>query len=79
MSVIPGGKIPSGEMTPYYIQIMSCTNCSFNKTSPLNDADISLAEMLGGKTSYDWLNNIPDNSDTDLVEIRFKNNRKDFL
>jgi cell fate regulator YaaT (PSP1 superfamily) len=35
-------------------------------------------EMLGGKTSFDWLNDIPDNSLSDIIEVRFKNNRKEF-
>jgi cell fate regulator YaaT (PSP1 superfamily) len=37
------------------------------------------AELLGGKTSFDWLNDIPDNSLLDIVEVRFKNNRKEFF
>ncbi len=55
---------------------MSCTNCSFNKAH--NGTDTIPTELLGGKTSYDWLNDIPDNSTSDIVEIRFKNNRKEF-
>jgi cell fate regulator YaaT (PSP1 superfamily) len=57
---------------------MSCSNCSFNKISLPGDTELSISEMLGGKTSYDWLSDIPDISDIDLVEVRFKNNRKEF-
>lgn len=57
---------------------MACTNCSFNKILSQNHIDTMPAELLGGKTSYDWLNDIPDNSTSDIVEIRFKNNRKEF-
>lgn len=57
---------------------MSCTNCSFNKILSQNDIDIPI-ELLGGKTSYDWLSDIPDTSTTDIVEVRFKNNRKEFF
>lgn len=53
---------------------MSCFNCSFKH----NETDSFPGELLGGKTSYDWLKDIPDNSTTDLVEVRFKNNRKEF-
>ena len=57
---------------------MACFNCSFNKTQNHNELDTLPAELFGGKTSFDWLKDIPDNSTTDIVEIRFKNNRKDF-
>lgn len=57
---------------------MSCTNCSFHKTSGQNEADTLPLELIGGKTSFDWLKDIPDNSATDLIEVRFKNNRKEF-
>lgn len=56
---------------------MGCSNCSFNNI--LNETNIMSPELLGGKTSYDWLKDIPDNSLTDLIEVRFKNNRKDFF
>ncbi len=57
---------------------MACFNCSFNKQGN-NDTGTMPAELLGGKTSFDWLKDIPDNSFSDIVEIRFKNNRKDFF
>ncbi|HEX3008434.1 MAG TPA: regulatory iron-sulfur-containing complex subunit RicT [Bacteroidales bacterium] len=57
---------------------MACSNCSFNKTSNHNDSSTVATEMLGGKTSFDWLNDIPDNSLSDIIEVRFKNNRKEF-
>jgi cell fate regulator YaaT (PSP1 superfamily) len=56
---------------------MACTNCSLNKILSQNNIDIPV-ELVGGKTSYDWLNDIPDNSASDIVEVRFKNNRKEF-
>lgn len=57
---------------------MACSNCSFNKTGN-SDSNIMSAELLGGKTSFDWLKDIPDNSLSDIIEVRFKNNRKDFF
>lgn len=47
---------------------MSCTGCSFNNSisGEANDA-------------YDWLNDLPDTeSETDIVEIKFKSTRKEF-
>lgn len=57
---------------------MACFNCSFNKAHNQNEVDTLPTELLGGKTTFDWLKDIPDNSTSDIIEIRFKNNRKDF-
>ena len=57
---------------------MSCTNCSFNKISPA-DNEFNIATLTVRNSSYDWLNDVQDEfSITDLVEVKFKNNRKEF-
>lgn len=58
---------------------MGCANCSFNKISSNNDDTVSTG-IFGCSTSYDWLNDLPETSGiSDLVEARFKNNRKAFF
>lgn len=58
---------------------MACTNCNFNKIQINSTTSIS-ADIFGGRTSYDWLGDLPDMaSTTDIVEVRFKNNRKEFF
>jgi cell fate regulator YaaT (PSP1 superfamily) len=58
---------------------MSCTNCSFNNTSPGRNEFI-ITESAERNSSYDWLNDVQDEfSITDLVEVKFKNNRKEFF
>ena len=55
---------------------MSCTNCSFS--SPGRDA-FAIQDSTERNSSYDWLNDVQDDfSITDLVEVKFKNNRKEF-
>jgi cell fate regulator YaaT (PSP1 superfamily) len=57
---------------------MSCTNCSFNKDSSARD-EFTITEIAERNSSYDWLNDVPDDfSITDIVEVKFKNNRKEF-
>lgn len=56
---------------------MSCTNCANQKIDTLNKTNIT-SGFLGGKSSYDWLGDIQDIIETNIVEVRFKNNRKDF-
>lgn len=58
---------------------MSCSNCTFNKIYP-EDQNNSLTGLLAGNTSYDWLGDLPDlPNSSNIVEIRFKNNRKGFF
>lgn len=58
---------------------MSCTNCSFNKISPGKD-EFAMLDIAERNSSYDWLSDVQDDfSITDLVEVRFKNNRKEFF
>ena len=57
---------------------MSCTNCSFGKISYGKD-EFEILESTERNSSYDWLNDVQDDfSITDLVEVKFKNNRKEF-
>lgn len=57
---------------------MSCTNCSFNKISSA-DHEFTITAISERNSSYDWLNDVQDEfSITDLVEVKFKNNRKEF-
>jgi len=58
---------------------MSCTNCTFNKISSDNH-DITIQNFMVGNSSYDWLGDLPEEPGTsDIVEVRFKNNRKGFF
>ncbi len=57
---------------------MSCTNCSFGKITYGKD-EFEILESTERNSSYDWLNDVQDDfSITDLVEVKFKNNRKEF-
>lgn len=60
---------------------MSCVNCAakalLNKSE--NPVEIS-GEICGKLDSYDWLNHLPgDQSEQLVVEVRFKNTRKEFF
>ena len=57
---------------------MGCASCSFNKIHTENNALLS-TNIFGSSTSYDWLKDLPDTAEkSDIVEIRFKDNRKGF-
>jgi cell fate regulator YaaT (PSP1 superfamily) len=60
---------------------MSCVNCSAKEI--LNKANLSnelAGDACGKLDSYDWLNDLPIKvSDSAIVEIRFKNTRKEFF
>lgn len=63
---------------------MSCSGCTFDKgikekLSSSENSDIFL-DFCSKLKTYDWLKDLPDTSETsDLVEIRFKNTRKEFF
>ena len=57
---------------------MGCANCSFNKIHTENTSFLS-GNIFGSSSSYDWLKDLPDTAEqSDIVEIRFKDNRKGF-
>ncbi|MBN2613082.1 MAG: hypothetical protein JXB00_16135 [Bacteroidales bacterium] len=60
---------------------MSCANCTFGaglRKSP-NNSDVTVTSCNKFDT-YDWLNDLPDTSRySDIVEVRFKNTRKEFF
>lgn len=57
---------------------MSCSNCPSKGSYDINTIDITESEY-SKQSPYDWLKDIPASiSDSRLVEISFKNNRKDF-
>ena len=57
---------------------MGCASCSFKKIHAENH-DLLSTNIFGSRTSYDWLKNLPENSNTsDIVEVRFKDNKKGF-
>lgn len=61
---------------------MSCATCPakalLDNTSP--EGLLSTESSCGKLNSYDWLKGLPGNStDSNLMEIRFKNTRKDFF
>ena len=57
---------------------MSCNNCpskGFSDTDTIQDIETKYAK----NTAYDWLKELPESMDkSNLVEVSFKNNRKDF-
>lgn len=58
---------------------MGCTNCNFKKISSA-DANATFSNIFGCSTSYDWLEDLPDaHHVSDIIEVRFKNNRKNFF
>ena len=62
---------------------MSCINCSFQKESDLFSYEKDTPDILQNSCtkldSYDWLNDLPGTSNnSELVEVRFKNTRKEF-
>jgi cell fate regulator YaaT (PSP1 superfamily) len=57
---------------------MSCSTCPTRGL--LNTTEISAENSCGKLQTYDWLKDIPDTTnEIDMVEIRFKNTRKDFF
>ena len=55
---------------------MSCSNCSFGKDLKENP---NISKYFGKLDAYSWLNDLHDTSSgTDIVEVRFKNTRKEF-
>lgn len=57
---------------------MGCANCSFNKIQTGQQENLS-TNFFGSSSSYDWLKDLPEIGDTsDIVEVRFKDNRKGF-
>ena len=62
---------------------MGCENCIMSKIKNNNSSSIQISERdlnsCNKLNTYDWLKNLPDASDTEnLVEIQFKNTRKEF-
>lgn len=58
---------------------MGCSNCTINKIHSDN-YDITINNLVASNSSYDWLSDLPEVPGTvDIVEIRFKNNRKGFF
>lgn len=57
---------------------MGCTNCSFNKIQTGQQESLSI-NFFGSSSAYDWLKDLPNSPDlSNLVEVRFKDNRKVF-
>lgn len=57
---------------------MGCASCSFNKIHTENTSILS-GNVFGSSSSYDWLKDLPDTAEkSDIVEVRFKDNRKGF-
>ena len=55
---------------------MNCTSCQVHKMTKTKGLS---GEILCNKLdTFDWLKDIPDISNLKLVEVRFKNTRKDF-
>lgn len=61
---------------------MSCENCQFQRHIKSEDENQYYTDTsvtgCGKLNTFDWLNNISDPGKTDIVEIRFKNTRKEF-
>lgn len=59
---------------------MSCFGCQakevLKKSNIITETDVI---SCGKLDSHDWLNNIPTNDDAFIVEVRFKNTRKEFF
>jgi cell fate regulator YaaT (PSP1 superfamily) len=56
---------------------MGCNNCPSKGLSDI-DAFQEIEKKYAKNTAYDWLKNIPDAGASKIVEISFKNNRKEF-
>ncbi len=58
---------------------MSCNNCPSKGISNISNTEV-INNDYGMHSPYDWLNNFPDSMDkSNLVEISFKNNRKEIF
>ncbi len=56
---------------------MGCNNCPSKGFSDI-DAFQEIEKKYAKNTAYDWLKNIPDSGTSKVVEVSFKNNRKEF-
>ncbi|NJO87506.1 MAG: hypothetical protein HC831_00020 [Chloroflexia bacterium] len=56
---------------------MGCNNCPSKGLSDI-DAFQDIEKKYAKNTAYDWLKNIPDLGTSKIVEVSFKNNRKEF-
>jgi cell fate regulator YaaT (PSP1 superfamily) len=57
---------------------MGCSSCSFKKIHADNQ-DLLSTNIFGSRKAFDWLKDLPDNPNTtDIVEVRFKDNKKGF-
>lgn len=57
---------------------MGCANCNLHKIQTDYQETIPI-NFFGSSSAYDWLKDLPDSPEsTNLVEIRFKDNRKAF-
>ena len=58
---------------------MGCSNCTLNKIHS-DDQAVTIKSFLVSNSSYDWLGDLPEEPGTsDIVEVRFKSNRKGFF
>jgi cell fate regulator YaaT (PSP1 superfamily) len=56
---------------------MGCNNCPSKGVSDI-EAFQEIEKKYAKDTAYDWLKNIPESGESKIVEVSFKNNRKEF-